>query len=154
MAQPFPDDELRRLLRWLVRAGGLLEPHDHDGVRASASEVFALGELVDAGPLSQQELGERLGLEKSTVSRLAAGLEQRGWLERVRDPANRRFYQLALTPAGTAAAEHIGACYTDHHRHLFAALTAEERAGLLLGMSGLSRVMEAHHHHDHHHHYH
>ena len=64
MAQPFPDDELRRLLRWLVRVGGLLEPHDHDGVRASASEVFALAELTEAGPLSQQQLGERLGLEK------------------------------------------------------------------------------------------
>ena len=80
MAQPFPDDELRRLLRWLVRAGGLLEPHDHDGVRASASEVFALAELTEAGPLSQQQLGERLGLEKSTTSRLAAGVERRGWL--------------------------------------------------------------------------
>ena len=130
MAQPFPDDELRRLLRWLVRVGGLLEPHDHDGVRASASEVFALAELAEAGPLSQQQLGERLGLEKSTVSRLAAGLERRGWLERVRDPANRRFYRLALTPAGAArpsgSAAHFSA---QHHRYLFAELTDEERNG-------------------------
>jgi DNA-binding MarR family transcriptional regulator len=154
MTQPFPDDELRRLLRWLVRAGELLEPHDHDGVRASASEVFALGELTDAGALSQQQLGERLGLEKSTVSRLAAGLERRGWLERVRDPANRRYYQLALTPTGVTAAERIGAYFTEQHQHLFAALTAEERAGLLVGMSGLARVMEHHEHHHHEHHEH
>jgi DNA-binding MarR family transcriptional regulator len=152
MAQPFPDDELRRLLGWLVRGGGLLERHDHDGIRASTSEVFALGELVDAGPLSQQQLGERLGLEKSTVSRLAAGLERRGWLERVRDPANRRFYRLALTPAGVAAAEQIGTHLTQQHQHLFAELTEQERAGLMLGMSGLSRAIEQHHrqhHHDH-----
>ena len=102
MAQPFPDDELRRLLRWLRpgrRAAGAARPRR---VRASASEVFALAELTEAGPLSQQQLGERLGLEKSTTSRLAAGLERRGWLERVRDPANRRYYRLALTPAGAA----------------------------------------------------
>ena len=145
MAQPFPDDELRRLLRWLVRAGGLLEPHDHDGVRASASEVFALAELTEAGPLSQQQLGERLGLEKSTTSRLAAGLEQRGWLERVRDPTNRRYYRLALTPAGAAAAERIGGHVSAQHQYLFAELTDEERNGLLTGMSGLARVMEQHH---------
>ena len=147
MAQPFPDDELRRLLRRLVRVAGLLEPHDHDGVRASASEVFALGELVEAGPLSQQQLGERLGLEKSTVSRLAAGLERRGWLERVRDPANRRFYRLAVTPAGATAAERFGAHFCRQHQHLFAELTGEERDALLRGMSGLARVMEQHHRH-------
>ena len=144
MAQPFPDDELRRLLRWLVRVGGLLEPHDHSGVRASVSEVFALGELAEAGSLTQQQLGERLGLEKSTVSRLAAGLESRGWLERVRDPANRRFYQLRLTPEGTAAAETIGAFFAQHHRDLLSGLSAEERTGLLLGLSGLARVLQQH----------
>ena len=150
MAQPFPDDELRRLLRWLVRVGGLLEPHDHDGIRASASEVFALAELTEAGPLSQQQLGERLGLEKSTTSRLAAGLERRGWLERVRDPANRRYYRLALTAAGEAAAERIGGHFSVQHHHLFAELTREELDGLLRGMSGLARVMEEHHQRHHH----
>ena len=145
MAQPFPDDELRRLLRWLVRVGGLLEAHDHDGIRASASEVFALAELTEAGPLSQQQLGERLGLEKSTTSRLAAGLERRGWLERVRDPADRRFYRLALTPDGEAAAERIGSFFSGQHHHLFSELTPEELDGLLLGMSGLARVIEQHH---------
>jgi DNA-binding MarR family transcriptional regulator len=147
MAQPFPDDELRRMMRWLVRVGGLLEPHDHDGVRASASEVFALAELTEAGPLTQQQLGERLGLEKSTTSRLAAGLERKGWLERVRDPANRRYYRLALTPAGESAAGRIGAHFSAQHHHLFAELTGEEREALLTGMSGLARVMEHHGHH-------
>ena len=139
-----PDDELHRLLRRLVRVAGLLEPHDHDGVRASASEVFALGELAEDGPLSQQQLGDRLGLEKSTVSRLAAGLEQRGWLERVRDPANRRFYQLRLTPAGTEAADRIGRYIAGRHHHLLEELTEEERRGLLLGLAGVLRISEQH----------
>jgi DNA-binding MarR family transcriptional regulator len=144
MAQPFPDDELRRLLRWLVRAGALLEPHDHGGVRASLSEAFALGELGDGGSLTQQQLGDRLGLEKSTVSRLAAGLERRGWLERVRDPADRRYVRLRLTAAGTAAADTLGAYFDRHHRALLAALTPAERAGLRLGLAGLARALEQH----------
>ena len=136
----FPDDDLRRALRRLVRLSGLLEPHDHAGVRASASEVFAFGELTDAGTLSQQELGERLGLEKSTVSRLVAGMERRGWLARERDPANRRVYRLRLTDDGQAAAQRIGEYFRTHHAHLLGSLTAAEREGLLLGLAGLTRV--------------
>ena len=65
--------------------------------------------------------------------------------ERVRDPANRRYYRLALTPAGAGAAARIGGHVSAQHQYLFAELTDEERNGLLTGMSGLARVMEQHH---------
>jgi DNA-binding MarR family transcriptional regulator len=138
----FPDDHLRQLLRRLVRLSGLLEPHDHAGVRASASEVFALAELVEAGTLSQQELAERLGLEKSTVSRLVAGMESRGWLSRTRDPANRRVYRLSLTGEGATAARRVGEYFHGRHAHLLGSLTQAERRGLMLGLAGLARVAE------------
>jgi DNA-binding MarR family transcriptional regulator len=137
------DDHLRQLLRRLVRLSGLLEPHDHAGVRASASEVFALGELSEAGTLSQQELAERLGLEKSTVSRLVAGMERRGWLSRLRDPANRRVYRLNLTGEGEAAAHHVAEFFRSRHAHLLGSLTPAERRGLMLGLTGLARVAAA-----------
>lgn len=140
----FPDDWLRRVLRGLVRAGRLLEPHAHAGLRMSLSEVFAIGELADAGVLSQRELAVRLGLEKSTVSRLAAGLEQRGWVARERDPANRRFYRLRLTGDGQAVAKGVGEHFRTYHAVLFEGLTPDERAGLELGLSGLVRVFDAH----------
>ncbi|WP_326646523.1 MarR family transcriptional regulator [Streptosporangium sp. NBC_01755] len=138
----FPDDELRHLLKLLVRAGGLLEPHDYGGLRVSLSEVFALGELAEGGTLSQGELATRLSLEKSTVSRLAAGMERRGWLSRERDPANRRFYRLRLTPDGWAVVEQVGADLRTKHAELFASLTADERAGLILGLAGLARALK------------
>ena len=144
----FPDDELRRLLSHLVRAAGLLEPepepHEHAGVRVSTSEVFALGELVEAGSLSQQELADRLGLEKSTVSRLAAGLEQRGWLTRQRDAANRRFYRLHLTAEGLDVARRVGEELRAHHSRLLSHLTPVERHALTVGLNGLIRVMHEH----------
>src|SRR4029450_6900625 len=95
----FPDDLLARLIQRMARRG-VLEPHVHAGYVVTGSDVLALGELVEVDGMSQQSLGERLGLEKSTVSRLAAGLEGRGWLVRERDPGNRRFYRLALTAEG------------------------------------------------------
>jgi DNA-binding MarR family transcriptional regulator len=143
VADAFPDDWFRRLLRGLVRAGRLLEPHEHAGLHMSMSEVFAIGELADAGTLSQRELGERLGLEKSTVSRLAADLERRGWLSRERDPANRRFYRLQLTPHGQVVAKRVGAHFRSYHNALFETLTADERAGLEIGLAGLIRAFDA-----------
>jgi DNA-binding MarR family transcriptional regulator len=140
----FPDDVLSQLIHRFARSGSLLEPHDHGGVRVSLSEVLALGELTTSAGVSQQELAERLGLEKSTVSRLVAGLESRGWLTRDRDPANRRFARLDLTRAGQAVADRIGRELHEHHRALFSALTAEEREALAVGLTALARVIDEH----------
>jgi len=147
---PFPDDELRRLLQHLVRAGGLLEPnqapHEHGGVHVSTSEVFALGALSEEGALSQQDLAAHLGLEKSTVSRLASGMESRGWLSRQREATNRRSYQLHLTDEGRDVARRVAQDLHDHHAHLLDLLTTRERRALTTGLTGLIRAMEFHSH--------
>ena len=110
------------------------------------SEVFALGELSEEGALSQQDLAERLGLEKSTVSRLAAGMEARGWLSRQREATNRRFYQLHLTDEGREVALRVAQDLHDHHAHLLDLLTTQERRALTTGLTGLIRAMESHAH--------
>ena len=66
----------------------------------SASEARALIELVSARGIAQGELAGVLGLDKSTVSRLAAGLERKGWIRRGRDEENQRYVRLYLTPQG------------------------------------------------------
>ena len=141
----FPDDEIRRLMRRLVRLVGLLEPHRHGDVSASLSEVMALGELSDADLLSQQELARRLGLEKSTVSRLVAGMERRGWVSRARDPDNRRYFRLTLTSDGRSAAERVGQHLQSHHERLLGGLTPEERTALSTGLAALGRLLDEQH---------
>jgi DNA-binding MarR family transcriptional regulator len=141
----FPDDDLRRAMRRLVRLGGLLEPHDHAGLQVSLSEVMALGELADVDAMSQQDLATLLGLEKSTVSRLAAGLESRGWLARERDPANRRYYRLRLTDDGRTAADRVGKDLRARHEHLLSELTPTELEALTIGLAGLARALNAQH---------
>ncbi|NUU17064.1 MarR family transcriptional regulator [Cellulomonas humilata] len=147
----FPDDDLSRFFQQLARTSGLLEsvqtPHEHAGVRLSMSETFALGELAAAGPLSQQELADRLGLEKSTVSRLAAGMEGRGWLRRERQADNRRLYRLELTAEGSDVAARVGAELREHHGRLLAGLTEQERHALRVGLGALVRELDAAHRH-------
>ena len=109
----------------------------------SASEARALIELVTARGIAQGELGNLLGLEKSTVSRLAAGLERKGWIRRGRDEGNQRYVRLYLTQEGRAVAAQLWQAWQSRQARILASLSAEERAGLSAGLRGLVRGLAA-----------
>src|SRR5687767_5784718 len=68
-------------------------------------EVGALSVLVDEGPLSQQRLGERQGVDRTTMVAVVDALERKGLVERRRDPRDRRAYSLHATTAGRRVLE-------------------------------------------------
>jgi DNA-binding MarR family transcriptional regulator len=109
----------------------------------SGSEARALIELVKARGIAQGELAGLLGLEKSTVSRLAAGLERKGWIRRGRDEGNQRYMRLYLTADGAAVAARLWSAWQSRQARILAALTTEERAGLSAGLRGLVRGLAA-----------
>ncbi len=109
----------------------------------SASEARALIELISARGIAQGELAGLLGLEKSTVSRLAAGLERKGWVRRGRDGENQRYVRLYLTPEGRGVAVRVWAAWQSRQARILGALSAEERAGLSAGLRGLVRGLAA-----------
>jgi DNA-binding MarR family transcriptional regulator len=109
----------------------------------SGSEARALIELVKARGIAQGELAGLLGLEKSTVSRLAAGLERKGWIRRGRDEGNQRYVRLYLTAEGGAVAARLWGAWHSRQARILAGLTPEERAGLAAGLRGLVRGLAA-----------
>jgi DNA-binding MarR family transcriptional regulator len=109
----------------------------------TASEARALTELLAAHGIAQGQLAALLGLEKSTVSRLAAGLESKGWIRRGRDEQNHRYVRLYLTPQGRAVADRIWQTWQSRQARILAGLTAEERAGLVTGLRGVLRGLVA-----------
>jgi DNA-binding MarR family transcriptional regulator len=109
----------------------------------SASEARALIELLAARGIAQGQLAALLGLEKSTVSRLAAGLERKGWLRRGRDEENQRFVRLYLTPEGRVIAAQVWQAWQSRQARILGGLSAEERAGLAAGLRGLVRGLAA-----------
>jgi DNA-binding MarR family transcriptional regulator len=111
--------------------------------QVSGSEARALIELVKARGIAQGELAGLLGLEKSTVSRLAAGLERKGWVRRGRDEGNQRYVRLYLTAEGGAVAARLWDAWQSRQARILAALTEEERAGLSAGLRGLVRGLAA-----------
>jgi DNA-binding MarR family transcriptional regulator len=134
----------------VVRDGAVAAaPPGQDGAPAagipqvSGSEARALIELVKARGIAQGELAGLLGLEKSTVSRLAAGLERKGWVRRGRDEGNQRYVRLYLTAEGGAVAARLWEAWQSRQARILAALTEEERAGLSAGLRGLVRGLAA-----------
>jgi DNA-binding MarR family transcriptional regulator len=109
----------------------------------SASEARALIELISARGIAQGELAGLLSLEKSTVSRLAAGLERKGWIRRGRDEENQRYVRLYLTPEGRAVAAQVWTAWQSRQARILGALSTEERAGLSAGLRGLVRGLAA-----------
>lgn len=116
---------------------------DGAGGPVSASEARALIELVSARGIAQGELAGLLGLDKSTVSRLAASLERKGWVRRGRDEANQRYVRLYLTLAGGAAAARVWQAWQARQARILASLSDDERAGLAAGLRGLIRGISA-----------
>jgi DNA-binding MarR family transcriptional regulator len=146
---------LTRLLRMVTPSGVVGAGRSGPGVTedtaqpetafpaVSASEARALLELLAARGIAQGQLAALLGLEKSTVSRLAAGLERKGWLRRGRNDENHRYVRLYLTPEGRMIADGIWQAWQSRQARIIAALSAEERAGLAAGLRGLVRGLAA-----------
>ena len=84
---------------------------------------------------SQQAVARRLGTPPSRLVALVDDLEQRGLIERRRNPGDRRNYALHPTAAGERAMAALSQVSLEHEQAISAPLTEAERAQLskLLG---------------------
>lgn len=73
-----------------------------DGNAVSRREYGVLGVLETEGPISQQAIGRKLAIDRSTMVHLIDALEGRGLVARARDRLDRRAYAIELTDAGRA----------------------------------------------------
>jgi DNA-binding MarR family transcriptional regulator len=70
------------------------------GAELSPTQTAALATIDRHGPLTPSELAVREQIQRPTVTRLIARLEQDGLVQRTRDPHDRRSSLVALAPAG------------------------------------------------------
>jgi DNA-binding MarR family transcriptional regulator len=76
---------------------------------------------------SQQALSGQLGLLPSRVVAYVDELEDLGYVERRRNPDDRRLHALYLTPSGKKALSKIGELGRQHERLMTAGLDTEQR---------------------------
>lgn len=89
---------ISRLVRvWMFRERHRAGSHD-----LSTSGVYALEVLVRLGKIGINDLAAELFVEKSTASRIVAGLEEKGYVVRRLDPDDRRSLRIEVTDLGQA----------------------------------------------------
>ena len=138
-AQPQEAQRKRTDIAFLVAQLGAYAA-ERFGERAAALDFTrpqaGLLRLISREPgQSQQAVAGRLGTPPSRLVALVDGLEQRGLIERRRNPGDRRNYALHLTAAGERAMAALSQASLEHEQAISAPLTEAERAQLskLLG---------------------
>jgi amino-acid N-acetyltransferase len=96
------------------------------GDGASTVECHILTELLRAESFTQQELADRLMLDKGWISRGVDRLVGEGLVTRTPDPADRRRVRLRLAPAGRARAEALDAGLDLHAHALLGGFSADQ----------------------------
>ena len=106
----------------------------------SAAEINALANLGEGETLSVRQLSERAGTRASTLTGLLDRLENRGYLVREVDPADRRSFRLPLTDQGREVAARARAAITDLERTALSRLDAAQLAGYHAVISALEEA--------------
>lgn len=129
---PQPPARLRELASWQASKVSTL------GARLTArrmplgarTDFAVLAVLAEDGPLSQAEIGRRLGLDRNDVNGVLNRLEERSLVDRRADPADRRRNLVTATAAGLTHLEELQRHADDVQDELLAGLDGTERAQL------------------------
>jgi DNA-binding MarR family transcriptional regulator len=129
---------------WLLYTAGQEIVRDLEdelkGNAVSRRDYGVLGVLEADGPISQQAIGRKLAIDRSTMVHLIDDLERRGLVARGRDRLDRRAYAVELTDAGRALLiEVLHPATAMVYRRLVDRLTNEDRAHLSRILERLSR---------------
>lgn len=106
-------------------------------------QYTALSVLERRDGLTSAELARRSFVRPQTMHEMITGLDERGFIERRRDPDNRRVLLISLTPQGRA----MLAAYDEQVRMLeadmLAGLSPRRRADLAAALDGCRRALAA-----------
>lgn len=114
---------LREVARMYTRAQRVVA----DCCRTSNTQCLLLTELGRSGPLPLSELGQRLSLEKSWISRAVDGLVKRGWATKEPNPLDARSWLVTLTDDGTERVHELNQTLDAHADQLLGSLKGPDR---------------------------
>jgi DNA-binding MarR family transcriptional regulator len=113
-----------------VLAGVALHSLDALGGSVTLAQFRMLAVLAEAGPARSARVAEALGLEPSTVTRLAGRLVAAGHVARGSDPGHRSVVTLTLTASGRRIVRKVEAARQDELSQIIDRLPPADRGRL------------------------
>jgi len=135
------DQELATRLRLAV-ARTARRLRQASGTDLSPSLMAALATIDRFGPLTPSELATRERVQRPTVTRLAARLEEAELVARAPDPADRRSALITVAPAGRALLDATRSRKDAFLSERLEALAPEDRATLRRAAALLEGMLE------------
>ncbi len=127
------DDQVAHLLRRAHQRASAIFLTVLAEAQLTPTQFFAMARLHEMGKLSQNRLGRLAAMDPATIQGVIRRLHERGLIERLADPTDRRRMVLSLSPQGH---ETVVSLLKDANRvggEILAPLGAEER-DLFLGL--------------------
>lgn len=97
---------------------------------SARADSAVLAALEEYGPLSQADLGRRLGLDRNDINAILNRLQAGAHVDRQADPSNRRRNIITLTPSGQTHLDDLFSHVEAVQRELLTGLTSTERQQL------------------------
>jgi DNA-binding MarR family transcriptional regulator len=128
--EPGQEHELVEALQATMRVlvGLALRSIDGPGGAVSLPQFRVLAILADLGPTRSGRVARALGLDASTVTRLADRLVASGHVERHGEPGHRGVVTLALTPPGRSLVARVARWRRDEVSQILSRMAPEERS--------------------------
>ena len=126
LSEASPGSLLREVARIYTRAQRVVA----DCCRTTSTQCHLLTELARSGPLPLTELGVRVSLEKSWVSRAVEAMVDRGLVTKEPNPSDARSWLVTLTADGVRTVHELNDTLDTHAEQLLGRLGARERAAV------------------------
>lgn len=130
---------VRSFNRFYTQRIGVLDPYL--GSEFSLTEVRVLYELAHRDQPTATELGRDLSLDAGYLSRILRRFESKGWVARMRSPADARQSLLRLTEAGHAVFAPLQQQSRDEAAALLAALAPDNQRKVVGAMATVQRLL-------------
>jgi DNA-binding MarR family transcriptional regulator len=135
-----PPDLATRLRLAVTRTARRLRQEGTVGFTASQGALLAT--IERHGPLTPSELAQRERVQRPTVTRMLARLEQDGIVQRAADPADGRSFLVSLTPAGLELLHEVRSRKDAYLARRLSELDDEERTALAHAADVLEHLLE------------
>jgi DNA-binding MarR family transcriptional regulator len=135
-----PAIDAARLRQAISRLSRRLRRHQQAGL--TPTQLAALYTVEQAGPLRLSDLAAAEGIAPSTLTRLVAVLEERGYVRRYAVAGDARASKLTITEAGREVLEHIRQESTTALARSLALLSPEQLTALEAALPAIERLAD------------